>query len=285
MVWDTAEPELAGAERAADGAADGAAAGETAERAGAERAANGAAAGATAERAGAERATAERAGAERAADGAERAAAGAAAEPASEDGGRPGHSHAGDQTRDRILRVALELIADRGYAGTSTREIAEHLGFTKAALYYHFRTKDDLLAAIVAPVMAELEALVERAGADGGRNARRTLVVGYVDLVERHAELIRVLASDPSVKESPGLHSAMPLFPRLVPLLAGTSEPDTAQRTRVRAALSAVHGALVHAQPRDDPEVLRKTAVEVACAALGLHTREPAKPAAKGRAR
>ncbi len=260
MVWDTAEPERAGAERAADGAA----AGETAERAGAERAAD---------------------GAERAADGAERAAAGAAAEPASEDGGRPGHSHAGDQTRDRILRVALELIADRGYAGTSTREIAEHLGFTKAALYYHFRTKDDLLAAIVGPVMAELEALVERAGADGGRNARRTLVVGYVDLVERHAELIRVLASDPSVKESPGLHSAMPLFRRLVPLLAGTSEPDTAQRTRVRAALSAVHGALVHAQPGDDPEVLRKTAVEVACAALGLHTREPAKPAAKGRAR
>jgi AcrR family transcriptional regulator len=194
--------------------------------------------------------------------------------------GDPGHgdaAHPGDQTRARILRVALELIADKGYAATSTREIAEHLGFTKAALYYHFRTKDELLAAIVCPVIEELEALIEHARADGGRSARRSLVVGYVALVGRHAELIRVLASDPSVKESAGLHVATPVFRRLVPLLAGTSEPDTAQRTRVRAALSAVHGALVHAQPDDDPEILRTTAVEVACAALGLPARAHAR--------
>ena len=44
------------------------------------------------------------------------------------------HAHAGDQTRARILDVALELIADRGFAATSTREIAERLGVTKAAL-------------------------------------------------------------------------------------------------------------------------------------------------------
>jgi AcrR family transcriptional regulator len=188
--------------------------------------------------------------------------------------GQPAHRdhpwHPGDHTRERILHVALELIADRGYAATSTREIAERLGFTKAALYYHFRSKDELLAAIVGPPMAELEALIERARADDGQRARRSLIVGYVELVSRHAELIRILASDPSVKESAGLHVATPIFRRLVPLLAGTDEPDTAQRTRVRAALSAVHGALVHAQPDDDPEILRTTAVEVACAALGL---------------
>src|SRR5579875_2399496 len=107
-----------------------------------------------------------------------------------------------DETRARIMAVALQLIAERGFAATSTREIAERLGLTKAALYYHFRTKDELLAAIVGPALAELEALVTRAEADEGPSARRDLVVGYVDLVARHAELIRVLASDPSVKES-----------------------------------------------------------------------------------
>ena len=200
------------------------------------------------------------------------------------------HAHAGDQTRARIVEVALELIADRGFAATSTREIAERLGVTKAALYYHFRTKDDLLSAIVGPATAELEALIERAvteravteragteravteraGTDASSAARDNLLLSYVDLVARHAELIRVLANDPAVKECASLRAVVPLFQRLVPLLAGTDEPDTAQRTRVRAVLSAIHGALVRGQPDDDPEILRATAVEVARAVLGL---------------
>ena len=185
------------------------------------------------------------------------------------------HAHAGDQTRARIVEVALELIADRGFAATSTREIAERLGVTKAALYYYFRTKDDLLSAIVGPATAELEALIERAVTeravtDASSDARDNLLLSYVDLVARHAELIRVLANDPAVKECASLRAVVPLFQRLVPLLAGTDEPDTAQRTRVRAALSAIHGALVRGQPDDDPEILRATAVEVARAVLGL---------------
>ncbi|MER7414542.1 MULTISPECIES: TetR/AcrR family transcriptional regulator [Streptomyces] len=51
-------------------------------------------------------------------------------------------------TRQRIQDVALELFADRGYEKTSLREIAEQLGVTKAALYYHFKTKEDLVASI-----------------------------------------------------------------------------------------------------------------------------------------
>lgn len=48
-------------------------------------------------------------------------------------------------TRDRILDVALDLFVDQGYEGTSLREIAERMGFTKAALYYHFASKEDIL--------------------------------------------------------------------------------------------------------------------------------------------
>jgi len=42
------------------------------------------------------------------------------------------------QRRQRILDIALELFATRGYAGTSMRDIAAELGVTKAAPYYHF---------------------------------------------------------------------------------------------------------------------------------------------------
>ena len=48
-------------------------------------------------------------------------------------------------TRDRILDVALELFNEHGYDKTSLREIAEQLGVTKAALYYHFEKKEDIL--------------------------------------------------------------------------------------------------------------------------------------------
>ena len=51
-------------------------------------------------------------------------------------------------TRDRILDVALDLFIEKGYDKTSLREIAERLGFTKAALYYHFESKADILMAL-----------------------------------------------------------------------------------------------------------------------------------------
>lgn len=54
-------------------------------------------------------------------------------------------------TRTRILGVALELIAEHGYAGTSTRVMCERLGFTKAALYYHFRAKEELVDDLLDP--------------------------------------------------------------------------------------------------------------------------------------
>jgi AcrR family transcriptional regulator len=51
-------------------------------------------------------------------------------------------------TRDRILDVALDLFIEKGYDKTSLREIAEPLGFSKAALYYHFASKEDILMAL-----------------------------------------------------------------------------------------------------------------------------------------
>jgi AcrR family transcriptional regulator len=51
-------------------------------------------------------------------------------------------------TRERILDIALDLFIEKGFDKTSLREIAERLGFSKAALYYHFASKDDILLAL-----------------------------------------------------------------------------------------------------------------------------------------
>jgi AcrR family transcriptional regulator len=65
--------------------------------------------------------------------------------------------------REEILDAAAELFAQRGYAATSTRLIAERVGIRQASLYYHFRTKEQILAelleATVRPSLTHAESL------------------------------------------------------------------------------------------------------------------------------
>jgi AcrR family transcriptional regulator len=65
-------------------------------------------------------------------------------------------------TRERILDVALELFNEHGYDKTSLREIAERLGVTKAALYYHFERKEDILLELHLRLHAVGGALLDR---------------------------------------------------------------------------------------------------------------------------
>lgn len=64
-------------------------------------------------------------------------------------------------TRQRIQDVALELFAEQGYEKTSLREIAESLDVTKAALYYHFKTKEEILVSIFEDLSQPIEELIE----------------------------------------------------------------------------------------------------------------------------
>lgn len=64
-------------------------------------------------------------------------------------------------TRDTIMEVATDLFIEQGYEGTSLREIAERVGVTKAALYYHFSSKEDLVRALLEPMGEMQEELVK----------------------------------------------------------------------------------------------------------------------------
>src|SRR6202789_2483059 len=103
-------------------------------------------------------------------------------------------SHPKASTRERILDIALELFVDQGYDKTSLRDIAERLGTTKAALYYHFERKQDILLelhlrlhALGREALEELERLEdgqERADAWPG------LVDRFIDQVLENRELV-----------------------------------------------------------------------------------------------
>jgi AcrR family transcriptional regulator len=69
-------------------------------------------------------------------------------QPSPDDAPLPPAAQTKSDTRERILDVALDLFTRQGFDGTSLRQIAESLGLTKAALYYHFESKDDILLAL-----------------------------------------------------------------------------------------------------------------------------------------
>src|ERR1700733_7685226 len=101
-------------------------------------------------------------------------------------------------TRTRILDSALELFSEQGFDGTTLQQIADRLGFTKAALYYHFRSKDDLLRALIAPAIAEVDGLLDAYDAEGtdAPGQRRRFIEAYIDVMLGQRRLIAYMASD-----------------------------------------------------------------------------------------
>jgi len=105
---------------------------------------------------------------------------------------------ASKQTHDAASRTH-QLFLERGYAGTSIRDIAEQLEMTKAALYYHFPAKDDLLRAVVAPVAEELNACVQCAESE--TEPRRDLLRRVVDLFDDNRSVLQTTLHEPLARQ------------------------------------------------------------------------------------
>lgn len=108
----------------------------------------------------------------------------------------PTYEVAPASTRMRALAVARELFAENGYAGTSIADIADRLGVTKAAVYYHFRAKSDLLQELVAPVLEQLQAVLSGPASDS-----RGLLEGFVSVLETQRSTIGFVTRDPSAAQ------------------------------------------------------------------------------------
>ena len=173
-------------------------------------------------------------------------------------------------TRSRVQKVALELFAGQGYEKTSLREIAERLGVTKAALYYHFKSKEDIVHSFTDDYFAEIDALLEWAK-DQPRNdeTRREILDRYVGIVLGGSEVFRFLEQNRASVQA--MQAGKDRFVRfrgrldaLVDLLAGPGAP---LRDRVRASAAVLGvGATCHVylQQVDDPDKLRAIVLEIA---------------------
>ncbi|WP_344098625.1 TetR/AcrR family transcriptional regulator [Myceligenerans crystallogenes] len=81
--------------------------------------------------------------------------------------GRPGYDRQG------ILDVAVATFIERGYDATSIALLADRLGLSKSAIYHHFPSKEQILAAALDEALDSLEAALVPAGDDAGRSTPR----------------------------------------------------------------------------------------------------------------
>jgi AcrR family transcriptional regulator len=97
-------------------------------------------------------------------------------------------------THARIQQIAVELFTEHGYEGTSLREIAERLGVTKAALYYHFKSKEDIILSLVEDYQAQMDALITWAGSHpANAETRREILSRYMHIVAERSQVFRML--------------------------------------------------------------------------------------------
>jgi len=178
-------------------------------------------------------------------------------------------------TKARIQAVARELFSQQGVQQTSLRQIADRLGITKPALYYHYDSREALVASMFEPLIDDMEAFLAAHETSPPADPR-ALLGQHFDLLTRHRDLITMLVRDLSILAELDLTTRMLEWRRrLMTLLIGPS-PPLAARVRAVVAIGGMSDTTIEftGVPM---ETIKAAAIEAAAAALGL---PPAKPAA-----
>lgn len=151
----------------------------------------------------------------------------------------------GDSSADKVRACALDLFSQHGVAGTSLRMIAERLGVSKAAVYYHYRSKEDIVRAVLGPAFAGFDALLAEA-AELPPDARATAVIhGLARQAVTHRRLYAVVLRDVTAGAlRDGSAEQLATFQELRDALVGP-EADAARRVRVSIFLAGLVGPAV----------------------------------------
>ena len=159
----------------------------------------------------------------------------------------------------RIVAASLELFARHGVGGTSLQMIADAVGVTKAAVYFQFRTKDEIVLAAAEDELARLEAVVDAAEAETSRARRRdVLLVRIVDLSVDRRRTVNVILSDPVVLRFFADHARYrKVIDRIDDLLIGTGTGSDGH-LQTAMFMAAISGAVMHPMVAEfDDETLR----------------------------
>jgi AcrR family transcriptional regulator len=144
-------------------------------------------------------------------------------------------------TREAILEAAKRLFDERGYDATSLRMIAETVGTTKAALYYHFPAKEHMLLELTRPMLDDLANLVAEFRDSDRASDPTAILEAYLDVFLEHLSVVGLLAREPATLNHPDIGGRLRLLVEAVQQhLAG---PDATPETTTRAtcAIGVIH--------------------------------------------
>jgi AcrR family transcriptional regulator len=154
-------------------------------------------------------------------------------------GGAATKTAQGALSREKILDAAVELIAERGYSATSVDALCKRAGIVKTALYWHFGSKEGLLAAVLERVAGEWIDEIQRSVDSTGEPLQRLdrMLAGLRELLSERPRHTRLLLSvllersegDPTTRESlKGVFSnAIASMVRGIEETAGRPLPDS----------------------------------------------------------
>ncbi|MEV6507115.1 TetR/AcrR family transcriptional regulator [Streptomyces sp. NPDC051642] len=169
-------------------------------------------------------------------------------------------------TRQRIQDVALELFAEQGYEKTSLREIAEHLDVTKAALYYHFKTKEEILVSIFEDLTKPIEDLIEWGrGQPHTLETKQEIVRRYGDALDGATPLFRFMQENQATVRDLRIGERFKERMRGLREIVIDPEASLVDQVRSLSAIFTLHAGMFAVQDLEgDPEDKRKAVLEVA---------------------
>ncbi len=170
--------------------------------------------------------------------------------------------------RRRLLQVALDYAQKKGFDATSYRDLAEALNITAAAVYYHFRSKDALLLALVGAPLEAMEALAADGEHGQLRGGAQELLERYLDILIVHRDAASLMVRDISVINHPALDGRVENAQRRLRLLLTGAAADANATARAAAALGALRRPIL-VLPVEELDQARPVLVSAALAALG----------------
>lgn len=103
-----------------------------------------------------------------------------------------------EERQGEIIRVAVELAADKGVDSVTTQDMADAMNLTQGAIFRHFATKDDIWFAVIVWVRERLMKVLDKAAADATDplNAIERMFFAHIAFISKHPAIPRLLFSE-----------------------------------------------------------------------------------------
>lgn len=135
-----------------------------------------------------------------------------------------------EKSKEKILKIAASAFAEKGFSGARIDEIARAAGVPKSLIYYHFKSKEEILQVLIENFLEEYEQILSLVNVDYGDESFKIRIKEvYYDFGERNADLVRVLWMEALKKNNDS-----PLVYQMIQTLMRKKKVEEAAVSKVR---------------------------------------------------